>query len=123
MSECSRAGGSGRVEQKMDPSLPLLSCESSVLVKENPDRKKEYRNKKLNIPIKACQSKEENTNLIYLNSNGVKWLFFKPIKVFWSIVAQKNKTNKSKKMFAGVTEKYLKTDESLNTYGKLSERN
>ena len=26
----------------MVPSLPLLSCESSVSVKENPDRKKEY---------------------------------------------------------------------------------
>ena len=55
----------------------------------------------------------------------MKWLFFKPIKVFWSIVAQKNKTkNKSRKRFVGVTEKYLKTEESLNTYdGKLSERN
>ena len=30
----------------------------------------------------------------------------------------------SKKRFVGVTEKYLKTEESLNTYdGKLSERN
>ena len=29
----------------MVPSLPLLSCESSVSVKENPDRKK--KNKKL----------------------------------------------------------------------------
>ena len=26
----------------MVPSLPLLSCESSVSVKENPDRKKNY---------------------------------------------------------------------------------
>ena len=26
----------------MVPSLPLLSCESSVSVKENPDRKKKY---------------------------------------------------------------------------------
>ena len=33
-------GGSGRVEKKMVPSLLLLSCESSVSVKENPDRKK-----------------------------------------------------------------------------------
>ena len=40
MSECARAGGSGRVELKMAPSLPLLSCESSVSVKENPDREK-----------------------------------------------------------------------------------
>ena len=27
---------------KMVPSLPLLSCELSVSVKENPDRKKKY---------------------------------------------------------------------------------
>ena len=34
------------------------------------------------------------------------------------------KQNKSKKGFVGVTEKYLKTEESLNTYdGELSERN
>ena len=40
----------------------------------------------------------------------MKCLFFEPIKVFWSIVAQKkqNKT-KSKKRFVGVTEKHLKT--------------
>ena len=32
--------------------------------------------------------------------------------------------NKSKKMFVGVTEKYLKKEESLNTYdGKLFKRN
>ena len=37
---------------------------------------------------------------------------------------EKQKKNKSKKRFVGVTEKYLKTEESLNTYdGKLSERN
>ena len=36
---------------------------------------------------------------------------------------QKQKKNKSQKRFAGVTEKYLKTEESFNTYdGKLSER-
>ena len=28
------------------PSLPLLSCESSVSVKENPDRKKQKKQKK-----------------------------------------------------------------------------
>ena len=52
-------------------------------------------------------------------------MFFKSIKVFWSIVAQKNKTKKkSKKRFARVTEKYLKTEESLNKYdGKLHEIN
>ena len=33
------------------------------------------------------------------------------------------KTNKSKKRFVGITEKYLKKEESLNIYdGKLSER-
>ena len=31
-----------------------------------------YRNKKLNILIIICQSKEKNTNQIYLNSNVVK---------------------------------------------------
>ena len=40
MSECSWAGGSGRVEQKMVPSLPLLPSVLSVSVKENPNRKK-----------------------------------------------------------------------------------
>ena len=33
-------GGSGRVEKKWFPSLPLLSYESSASMKENPDRKK-----------------------------------------------------------------------------------
>ena len=37
---------------------------------------------------------------------------------------EKQNKNKSKKMFVGVTGKYLKTEESLNTYdGKLFERN
>ena len=37
---------------------------------------------------------------------------------------QKQNENKIKKTFVEVTEKYLKTEESLNTYdGKLSERN
>ena len=40
MSECLWAGGSGRVGQKMVPSILLLSCELSVSVKENPDKKK-----------------------------------------------------------------------------------
>ena len=31
-----------------------------------------YRNKKLNILITTCQSKEKNTNQIYLNSNALK---------------------------------------------------
>ena len=31
----------------MVPSLPLLSCESSVSVKENPDRKKKQKNSDL----------------------------------------------------------------------------
>ena len=54
----------------------------------------------------------------------MKWLFFKPIKIFWSIVTQKNKKNKSKKRFVGLTEKYLKIEEYLNIYdGKLYKRN
>ena len=32
--------------KKMVPSLPLLSCELSVSVKENPDRKKKKKKKK-----------------------------------------------------------------------------
>ena len=37
---------------------------------------------------------------------------------------RKPNKNKSKKRFAGVTEKYLRTEESLNRYdGKLFERN
>ena len=43
MSHCSRARGSGRVKYKTAPSLPLLSCESSVSVKENTDKKNRYR--------------------------------------------------------------------------------
>ena len=34
-------------KKKKVPSLPLLTCESSVFVKENPDRKKIYRKIKL----------------------------------------------------------------------------
>lgn len=33
-------GGSGKEELKKYPSLPLRSCDSWLLVKENPDRKK-----------------------------------------------------------------------------------
>ena len=44
-------------------------------------------------------------------------VFFKPIKIFWSIVTQKNKTKqinkKSNKRFVGVAEKYLKVEEYL----------
>ena len=36
--------------KKWSPSLPMLSCESSVSVKENPDRKKNRHNKFLKIP-------------------------------------------------------------------------
>ena len=37
---------------------------------------------------------------------------------------KKTNENKSEKRFVGVTEKYLKTEESLNTYDeKLSDRN
>ena len=40
------------------------------------------------------------------------------------MIKQKQNKNKSKKRFVRVTEKYLKTEESLNTYdGKLFERN
>ena len=35
--------------KKMVPSLPLLSCELSVSVKENPDRKKKKKKKNLGI--------------------------------------------------------------------------
>ena len=40
----------------------------------------------------------------------MKRLFFKPIKIFWSIVTQKNKQKQSKKRFAAVTKKYLKIE-------------
>ena len=37
---------------------------------------------------------------------------------------EKQNKSKSKKRFVGVTEKYIKTEESLNTYdGKLFKRN
>ena len=52
MSKCLWADGSGRAQQKMVSSLPLLSCELSVSMKENPDRKKKqtHINKFLKIP-------------------------------------------------------------------------
>ena len=40
MFKYSWAGGGDRVGKKIVPSVPLLSCESPVSVKENPDRKK-----------------------------------------------------------------------------------
>ena len=39
---------------KMVLSLPLLSCELSVSVKENPDRKKNLKKKKNFFYISAC---------------------------------------------------------------------
>ena len=50
--------------------------------------------------------------------------FLSQSKYFDQLSHRKQNKNKSKKNFVGVTEKYLKTEESLNTYdGKLSERN
>ena len=52
-----------------------------------------------------------------------QWLNSRPGNLINCRTEKQNK-NKSKKKFVGVTEKYLKTEESLNTYdGKLSERN
>ena len=49
--------------------------------------------------------------------------FLSQSKYFDQLSHRKTK-HKIKKRFVGVTEKYLKTEESLNTYdGKLSERN
>ena len=46
----------------------------------------------------------------------MKGLFFKPIKIFLSIVnAKKQKKNESKKRFVGLTEKYLKLEEYLKS--------
>ena len=42
LSECLRAGLSSRGKKNMVPSLRLLPCESSVFVKENPDKKYIY---------------------------------------------------------------------------------
>ena len=55
MSECLWAVGSGRVEEKMVPSLPLLSYESSVSVNKNPGTKKSI--------IKEPASQDETTAL------------------------------------------------------------
>ena len=50
--------------------------------------------------------------------------FLSQSKYFGQLPHRKTKQNKSKKRFVGVTGKYLKTEESLNTCdGKLSERN
>ena len=62
----------------------------------------------------TCQSKEKNTTDCFLSKS----------KYFDQLSLEKQNKNKSKKRFVGVTEKYLKTEESLNTYdGKLPERN
>ena len=45
----------------------------------------------------------------------MKWLFFQTIKVFWSIVAQKNKT-KTKGKVSGVAEKYIKKQRNPYTH-------
>ena len=52
-----------------------------------------------------------------------QWLNSRPGNLINCCTEKQNK-NKSKKKFVGVTEKYLKTEESLNTYdGKLFKRN
>ena len=43
MFECLRAGGCGRAAKMMVHSVLLLSWESSVSLKEKPDRKKTYK--------------------------------------------------------------------------------
>ena len=49
--------------------------------------------------------------------------FLSQSKYFDQLSPEKQNKDKSKKRFVGVTEKYLKTEESLNTFdGKLSER-
>ena len=50
---------------KMVPSLPLLSCELSVSVKENPDRKKKKNKerKKSNFKCKDATEKKRGTQL------------------------------------------------------------
>ena len=60
----------------MVPSLPLLSCESSVSVKENPDRKK----KKKICHFSSFSSKNDNYYIniyflyVYFNQSVVKAL-------------------------------------------------
>ena len=53
------------LKQTQDFLLFPIICRWHVIVQI-------YRNKKLNILIITCQSKEKNTNQIYLNSNVVK---------------------------------------------------
>ena len=63
----------------MVPSLPLLSCESPVFVKENPDRKKK---KKISLSISISMSVESTIWtwsiefwLITFHDSGWVWLF------------------------------------------------
>ena len=50
--------------------------------------------------------------------------FLSQSKYFDQLSHKKNKKNKSKKRFVGLTEKYLKIEEYLNIYdGKLYKRN
>ena len=65
---------------KMVPSLPLLSCEVSVAVKENPDRKKKILNGKLHFlcndfffqktfdPFQSSSSPFQQVTLYHSNS-------------------------------------------------------
>ena len=48
----------------MVPSLPVLSCESSVSVKENPDRKKKLRRSQRQAVIRLTEKIDKNKKFI-----------------------------------------------------------
>ena len=52
---------------KMVPSFPLLSCELSVTVKENPDRKKKFLKKTLHLSGRLLFLKKWNNESIVSN--------------------------------------------------------
>ena len=112
MSECLWASGSGRVELKMVPSLPLLFCELSESVKEDPDRKKKrniskikhHSYKVLNLQVHFVVLVLTHRNLsfwaIFCKANvifitGMPFFLLLPpenefLQIFWTINAHNN---------------------------------
>ena len=93
MSRCLWAGESGRVEQKMVLSLPLLSCESSVSVKKTLIEKKNLKNEsksavdrfrnnnmivkpdKLQLMLLQKSSKKNSKSITMKLNLRIRWLF------------------------------------------------
>ena len=90
-----------------------MACNCSSLLKQ------EVKHSYYNLSMKREKYQLDLSKLLMSWSD----CFLSQSKYFDQLSHRKTK-QKQKKRFVGVTEKYLKTEESLNTYdGKLSERN